>query len=103
MIAVAIVAMAQAAVFAPPLGVPIRIVTERTEGDWHFRMERLVRFAREGRGYRAEVWMAGADAQGSERVGALMEAGFAGLAGRMMAFHLDGAGKVTAIDDIDAL
>lgn len=104
MIAVAIVAQAaQAAIFAPPLGVPIRIVNDRIEGDWHFRMERLVRFTREGSGYRAEVWMVAANAEGSERVSAMMEAGFAGLAGHMMVFHLDSAGKMLAIDDLDAL
>ncbi|MCW3847316.1 hypothetical protein OF829_08685 [Sphingomonas sp. LB-2] len=103
MLVVVIAAVAQAAIFAPPIGVPLRVVTERTEGDWTFRMERLVRFAREGQGYRAEVWMADARADGPGKVGAMMEAGFAGLAGRTMVFHLDGAGKLVAIDDLDAL
>lgn len=103
MITIAIVAVAQAAVFAPPLGVPIRVVNTRAEGDWHFRMERLVRFAREGSGYRAEVWMVGAHADGPERVSAMMEAGYSGLAGRAMVFHLDGAGHVLAIDDLDMI
>lgn len=103
MIAFAAVALAPAAIFAPPLGVPIRVVNERAEGEWHFRMERLVRFAREGDGYRAEVWMVGANATGPDSVASMMEAGFAGLAGRTMVFHLDSAGKVTAIDDLPAL
>ena len=103
MIAVTIAAVAQAAIFAPPLGVPIRVVNTRAEGDWHFRMERLVRFAREGSGYRAEVWMVGAHADGPERVSAMMEAGYSGLAGRAMVFHLDGAGKLLSIDDLDGL
>ena len=103
MIAVVAVAVSQAALFAPPLGVPIRIVNDRAEGDWHFRMERLVRFTREAGGYRAEVWMVAANAQGSERVGAMMEAGFGGLAGHMMVFHLDSTGKILSIDDLDTL
>lgn len=103
MIAVAIAAVAQAAVFAPPVGVPIRVVNERIEGEWRFRMERLVRFEREGAGYRAEVWMVAARADGPDRVGAMMEAGFGGLAGHAMIFHLDAAGKVAAIDDLDAV
>lgn len=103
MISIAIVAIAQANVFAPPLGVPLRVVNERVEGEWRFRMERLVRFAREGSGYRAEVWMVAAKGEGPDRVGAMMEAGFGGLAGQVMVFHLDAAGKVTAIDDLDAV
>ena len=103
MLSIAIAAVAQAAVFAPPLGVPIRVVNERIEGEWRFRMERLVRFSREGGGYRAEVWMVAARAEGPDKVSAMMEAGFGGLAGRMMVFRLDAAGKVTAIDDLDAI
>lgn len=112
MIAIAILALAPAAVsaaisnaaiLAPPLDVPIRVVNERAEGEWHFRMERLVRFSREGEGYRAEVWMVGATATGPDRVASMMEAGFAGLAGRTMVFHLDSAGTVTAIDDLPTL
>ena len=71
-LSIAIAAVAQAAVFAPPLGVPIRVVNERIEGEWRFRMERLVRFSREGGGYRAEVWMVAARAEGPDKVSAMM-------------------------------
>lgn len=103
MITVSIVAIAQAAVFAPPLGVPLRVATERAEGEWTFRMERLVRFTREGSGYRAEVWITAADGDGPNQISAMMEAGFGGLSGRTIVFHLDAAGKVTGIDDIDTV
>lgn len=103
MLGLAVAAIAPAAIFAPPLGVPIRVVNERAEGEWHFRMERLVRFEREGSGYRAEVWMVDAEATGPDKAGAMMEAGFSGLAGRTLVFHLDAAGKVTAIDDLDGV
>jgi hypothetical protein len=103
------VAVAQAATFAPPSGTPLRVVTERIEGEgsdqWRFRMERLVRFFPEGGGYRADVVLVAAQASGPDRTGAgeMLDAGFAGLAGRTMTFHLDGAGKLVSIDDLDAI
>ncbi|MES2441930.1 MAG: hypothetical protein V4574_03805 [Pseudomonadota bacterium] len=97
----------QAAVFAPPLGVPIRIVTERSQGTgagrFAVRIERLVRFARDGIGYRAEVVLLSADTGTANDARAMLQAGFAGLAGRTMVFRLDGAGKVVAVDDRAAL
>jgi len=103
----AIMIQAQAAVFAPPLGVPIRVVTERTQGDAGksrtVRIERLVRFARDGEGYRAEVILLDADTEAQDGANAMLQAGFAGLAGRTMAFRLDGAGKVILVEDRQAL
>ncbi|MEZ0242336.1 MAG: hypothetical protein ACAH11_03095 [Sphingomonas sp.] len=109
MIPIAIVAIAQSAIFAPPTGVPLRIVTERVQGEgenqWRFRMERLVRFFPEGAGYRAEVVLIASQATGPEGTGAaaMLDAGYAGLIGRTMTFHLDGAGRLVSVDDLDAI
>lgn len=103
----AIILQAQAAVFAPPLGVPIRVVTERTQGEdpsrFTVHVERLVRFSRDGIGYRAEVVLTAASASPREDAGTMLQAGFAGLAGRTMVFRVDAAGKVVAVDDRQAL
>jgi hypothetical protein len=103
----AILLQAQAAVFAPPLGVPIRVVTERTQGDgpsrFTVRIERTVRFARDGIGYRADVVLTHADSGDRLDTAAMLQAGFAGLAGRPMTFRLDAAGRIVAIDDRQAM
>jgi hypothetical protein len=94
---------APAPVFAPPLDAPLRVVTERVEsgaGERRFRMERLVRFAREEAGYRAEVAILGIASDTPEASGALYEGGFGSLAGQILVFHLDRAGRVLAIDDM---
>lgn len=103
----ALILQAQAAVFAPPLDTPIRIVTTRTQGDGPARftvhIERTVRFFRDGIGYRAEVVLAEADTGDRMDTAAMLQAGFAGLAGKPMSFRLDAAGKVVAIDDRQAI
>ncbi len=93
--------------FAPPLGVPIRLVTERDEGAGAarvvYRTERLVRFTRDGAGYRAEVLvLPSAAAPSANRSEAMFETALAGLAGRRIGMRLDRTGKVLAIDDMDA-
>jgi len=95
------VAAVTAPVFAPPLDAPLRVVTERVESgasERRFRMERLVRFAREESGYRAEVAILGIAGDTPEASGALYEGGFGSLAGQPLVFHLDRAGQVVAID-----
>jgi hypothetical protein len=103
----AFVIQVQAGVFAPPLGVPIHIVTERTQGDgpsrFTVRVERTVRFTRDGIGYRAEIVLVKADSGDRTDMAAMLQAGFTGLAGRPMTFRLDAAGKVVAIDDQQAI
>ena len=103
----AVLLQAQAAVFAPPLGVPISIVTTRTQGDGPSRLTvhvaRTVRFARDGIGYRAEVVLTEADTGDRVDTAAMVQAGFAGLAGRPMTFRLDAAGRIVGIDDRQAI
>lgn len=94
---------AAAPAFAPPLDAPLRVVTERVESgasERRFRMERLVRFAREDAGYRAEVVILRIGGDTPEASGGLFEGGFGSLAGRILIFHLDRAGRVLAIDDM---
>jgi hypothetical protein len=102
-----IVLQAQAAVFAPPLELPFRVVTERVqevEGSRTvFRVERLVRFVRDGIGYRAEVRVLASEADPSADASAMMDAGASGLTGRTIVFRLDGAGRIVAIDDREAV
>ncbi|NML05917.1 hypothetical protein [Sphingomonas sp. G-3-2-10] len=100
MFTVSIVALAQAAIFAPPLDVPIRVIATRTESDGIYRAERLVRFHRDGTGYRAEVRLIAATAETSDFRKSMFDAGYARLAGRTIEFRLDAAGKVTAIADL---
>jgi hypothetical protein len=106
LIAAALLQVAAVPVFAPPLDTPLRVVTERVEtgaSPRRFRMERLVRFAPEAEGYRAEVVILAIAGDTPEASGALYEAGFGSLAGRMLVFHLDRAGRVAAIEDMTGI
>jgi hypothetical protein len=99
--AMLIQATAAAPVFAPPLDAPLRVVTERVDtgaSERRFRLERLVRFAHEERGYRAEVVILTVASDTPEATGALYEAGFGSLIGRTLVFHIDAAGKVVSVD-----
>ena len=92
--------------FAPPTDAPLRVVTERTETSAearHYRLERLVRFAREDGGYRAEVAVLGSTSEAPQSLVNLVERGFAALAGRKIVLHLDGKGGIVAVDDMPAL
>lgn len=92
--------------FTPPLGAPLRIVTERTETSpdvRQYRLERLVRFAREDKGYRAEAVLLRQSATAPVALANLVERGFAALAGRTIVVHLDDKGHVLAVDDMAAL
>lgn len=103
MLLAAFVLQASAATFAPPLDTPLRVTTERIEKGRRYAAERLVRFLAEPGGYRAEVRMRSAASDTQDLTGALYEAGFGALAGRLLVFHLDSAGAVIAIDDMAAL
>lgn len=89
--------------FAPPLDAPIRVVTERDEGATAYRTERLIRFARDGEGYRADVIVLQGTAEASTQAASMFDAALATLIGRAMTFRLDGTGKVVAVDDREAL
>lgn len=100
----AILLQASAAIFAPPLDAPLRIVSERIQsGERQYRMERTIRFAREDAGYRAEVRMVTAVSTTPDSTGSLYEAGFAAFTGRTIVFHLDRAGAVRGVDDLPQL
>lgn len=99
---IAIVAQVQAAIFAPPLEVPIRVVTERIEPEGTYRIERLVRFHRDGAGYRAEVRLIAASAETTDFRKSMLDAGYGGLAGRTIGFRLDATGKVIEVIDLAA-
>jgi hypothetical protein len=101
--AIALQASIAAPVFAPPTDEPLRIVTERTEissGERHYRLERLVRFRKDGAGYRAEALVLGSASEAPQVLGNLVERGLSALAGRKVVLHLDINGRVVAIDEI---
>ncbi|MDP5278880.1 hypothetical protein Q9Q95_08095 [Sphingomonas sp. DG1-23] len=101
--AIALQASVAAPIFAPPIDAPLRIVTERTEiasDQRHYRLERLVRFSKEGLGYRAEALILGSASEAPQVLGNLVERGLSALAGRTIVLHLDSNGRVVAIDAI---
>lgn len=106
-LAAALLIEAQAAAFAPPTDAVFDVVAERVQDDEQgrsrFRIERLIRFARDGEGWRAEVHLLAADAEASGELATMFEAGFARLAGRTLVFRLDAAGRVRGLDDRVAL
>jgi hypothetical protein len=103
--AIALQASVAAPIFAPPVDTPLRILTERTEAspERHYRLERLVRFSKEGTGYRAEALVLGSASEAPQPLGNLVERGLSALAGRKIVLHLDAGGQVVAVDEIAAL
>lgn len=92
---------------APPLGQPLRHLTTETRDDGkrvrRFVAERTIVFARDGAGFAATVTLDRIDAQGTRDEVRNFRAGLAGLVGLAIVMRLDAAGRVTAIDDIDAV
>lgn len=104
--AVLLQASIAAPVFAPPLDTPLRIVTERTEispAERRYRLERLVRFHKEGAGYRAEAVLLANTSATPQPLGNLVERGLSALAGRTIVLHLDDRGQVVSVDDMAGL
>lgn len=104
--AVLLQASIAAPAFAPPLGTPLRIVTERIEtspAERRYRLERLVRFGKEGTGYRAEAILLANASAAPEALGNLVERGLSALAGRTIVLHLDDRGEVITVDEMAAL
>ena len=103
MLIAAIALQAGAVAFAPPLDTALRVVSERHENARAYRLERELRFTREGAGYRAQAVLRAASGETPDSSGALYEAGYGALVGVPILFHLDRAGMVTDIDDLPAL
>lgn len=104
--AVLLQASIAAPTFAPPLGTPLRIVTERIEtspAERRYQLERLVRFSKEGSGYRAEAVLLANTSAAPEALGNLVERGLSALAGRTIVLHLDERGEVTMVDEMATL
>jgi hypothetical protein len=104
--AVMLQASIAAPAFAPPLGTPLRIVTERIEtspAERRYRLERLVRFSKEGMGYRAGAVLLANASAAPEALGNLVERSLSALAGRTIVLHLDERGQVTTVDEMAAL
>ncbi|MCW3837039.1 hypothetical protein ACFQ1E_13230 [Sphingomonas canadensis] len=95
--------LVQAASFAPPPGRPVRVITERSDGEGEdrrtYRSERQIRFTRDGEGWRAEVRTLAGSADGGPEAQAMFSAGYGALAGRTLVFRLDAQGRATALDD----
>lgn len=96
-----------APIFAPPLDAPLLVTTEQISisgtSERRYTLRRLIRFRREGAGYRAEVRVLHPQTDASAGVGGMIEAGFAALTGHTLVFHLDGAGRVTQVEEMAAL
>lgn len=96
-----------APIFAPPVDRPISVTVDTVRSlsgatDKNFRSRRTVRFRRDGDGWIATLRIIESDG-GATAAAQLFEAGFATLEGRDLIFRLDAAGRVTGVDDADAL
>lgn len=100
-------AAASPAHFAPPIGVALTsVVTEtRDLGGKHFSFSstRRITFERDGDGFVALLTLDHTDQAPGAGPGAMFQAAMAGFAGRTIRLHLDAAGKLVGIDDLDAL
>lgn len=90
--------------FAPPLDAPMRAVTRTARTDSgvtrRFVNKRRIVFRRTPEGFRAEVTIETGEPEGADDgPAAMFRAGFARIAGRTVALHLDGRGRVTAVED----
>lgn len=106
MLAATLLLQAAAPQFAPPLDTSLLVRTERVERgleDRRFTLERVVRFARDADGFRAEVHLRDVRSNAADPVPRLTELGFAGLIGRTIVVHLSSAGRVTAVEGQTAL
>lgn len=102
--ALVLTAQAVAVQFAPPLDVPLRVVTEAERTDSgvtrRFVTAKRVVFHRDGAGFVAELTVQpGATPGSDDDPTAMFAAGLARLAGRKLVFNLDGQGRITAMTD----
>ncbi len=85
--------------FSPPPGASLRVETEMRDGDTRrYRLERLVRFTREGPGWQAEVILLRAEGDARDASAGMFQAGFAAFSGQPIRFHLDAEGHVTEVE-----
>lgn len=94
--------------FTPPLDVPVRAVTEASRTDSgitrRFTNARRIIFHRAVDGYRAEVTIEAGETEGTDDdPAAMFRAGFARIAGRTVVLHLNGEGRVVAVEDQAAI
>jgi|GEM_PF-3396630 len=102
--AIAAIAVAQGALFNPPIDRAMRLVTEQVQqdagGERRYRVERTLYFGRDGDGLFAELTLDAIVGDSGED-GARFEAGLAGLKGRMIRYRLNPTGKLRSIDGLD--
>lgn len=92
---------------APPLDVTIRQASEQIRDDGHgarrFRIARTIVFAAEPTGYRVTVTLTSADADSNPAERQRYRAANATMLDRPIVMHVDQAGRLTAIDDFEAV
>ncbi|VXC74391.1 hypothetical protein [Sphingomonas sp. AX6] len=97
-------AMVQGALFAPPLDREFAYVTEQVRsdpgGERRYRIERTLRFARDGDGLFADLTL-DRIVGGNGEEGAMFERALAGLKGRTVRYRLTPQGTLGSIDAID--
>ena len=101
-------AQATATAFAPPVDMPVRVVTEASRTDSgvtrRFTNARRIVFRRVPQGYRAEVTIeAGEPESADDDPAEMFRAGFARIAGRTVVLHLDPQGRIVEVEDQAAI
>ncbi|QIG79609.1 hypothetical protein [Stakelama tenebrarum] len=93
--------------FRPPTDTALIVETRRVQTEAAaqsvFTATRRIRFAREQGGYAATVTVISVEGQSPGDAGALFEAGYGFLLGRSVTVHLDAAGNVVSVDNLDML
>lgn len=93
--------------FAPPLDTPMRVTIVQTRDDGttvrRFTAERSVTFAENLDGYVAALTLDTVASEGDDISSAMVAGGLSGLLHRTVRCHLDRFGKVTGVDEAEAL
>lgn len=98
--------VAQGAMFNPPLDRDFAYVTEQVrsdpDGERRYRIERTLRFSRDGNGLFADLTLDRIVGDGGGE-GAMFERALSGLKGRRVRYRLTPQGRLVSIDGIDGL